>query len=193
MPYPIPTPEYIILLEALFGDNTGDILKLYPVGPFQKDTRPQLNDVLTDYLFLCSSRNLANQMSLTQPKLPLYKYWFNHVISFYDSWGPNYEFCWFDYVCHASELPFVFDSAVLAGYNYTPEEQALALAMVGYWGNFAHTSDPNKGPFGTPNVLWPTYDNVNMRNLNLNLTIHEESAVRSDFCDYWDSVGYFQP
>jgi para-nitrobenzyl esterase len=123
----------------------------------------------------------------------VYNYEFNHVGVDTDAWGPDYYFCWYDYVCHASELPFVFDSATVGGYYYTADEQVLSDEMVRYWGNFAHTSDPNKGPGGSPALQWPLYQLDTMTTLNLNLTLGYISALRQPYCDYWDSVGYFQP
>ena len=86
----------------------------------------------------------------------------------------------------------MFSSVGLGGYNFTAEEQVLTDEMVKYWGNFAHTGNPNQGPGGQPNVQWPLYDAVNMPNLNLDLKIQQIGEIRTDYCDYWDSVGYFQ-
>ena len=44
---------------------------------------------------------------------------------------------------HGVELPFVFHSASLGGFNYTPEELQLSDNMVHYWTNFTHYGDPN--------------------------------------------------
>ena len=44
---------------------------------------------------------------------------------------------------HGVELPFVFHTATLAGFNYTQAEMELANNMVLYWTNFAHYGDPN--------------------------------------------------
>ena len=192
-PLPVPSVEYYAILAALFGENAPAVEKLYPVSPLAKDTRPQLNNVITDYLFICPGRYLVQSALRTHPEINIYNYEFNHVGVDYNAWGPDYSFCWFDYVCHASELPFVFDSATVGGYTFTPDEQVLSEEMVRYWGNFAHTNDPNKGPGGSPSLVWPLYQLDSMTTLNLNLTLGYISALRQPYCDYWDSVGYFQP
>jgi carboxylesterase type B len=182
-PLPVPSVEYYAILVALFGDNAPAVEKLYPVSPFDKDTRPQLNNVITDYLFICPGRWLVQNARRNVPNLPIYHYEFNHVISFYESWGANYSFCWFDYVCHASELPFVFDSATIGGFTYEPEEQALALDLVSYWGNFANTGNPNIGP-AKVDFTWPMYDNDALLSMNLNLTLGTITDLRGEYCDY---------
>jgi hypothetical protein len=55
-PLPVPSVEYYAILTALFGANAPAVEKLYPVSPLAKDTRPQLNNVITDYLFICPGR-----------------------------------------------------------------------------------------------------------------------------------------
>ena len=191
-PLPIPSVEYYAILEGLFGSNAPAVEKLYPVSPLEKDTRPQLNNVITDYLFICPGRWLVENALKNDPQLPIYHYEFNHVLSYYEAWGDDYSFCWFDYVCHAAELPMVFDSATVGGYTPTPEENVLSENMVAYWGNFAHTGNPNQGP-GKPDFDWPLYNNNSMITMNLNLTLGTITNLRGEYCDYWDSVGYFQP
>ena len=62
------------------------------------------------------------------------------------------------------ELPFVFHTAELGGFNYTKDELLLADAMVTYWTNFAHYGNPNgqflkAGGWTKPRSLvdWPPY------------------------------------
>jgi len=55
--------------------------------------------------------------------------------------------CISPFLGHAVELPFVFHTATLAGFNYTQDELTLANTMVQYWTNFAHYGNPN-GPSG---------------------------------------------
>ena len=191
-PLPVPSVEYYVILEALFGENAPAVEKLYPVNPLEKDTRPQLNNVITDYLFICPGRYLVANARANDPHLPIFHYEYNHVLSYYEAWGDDYSFCWYDYVCHAAELPMVFDSAAIGGFSPTSEEDTLSMEMVHYWGNFAHSGNPNHGP-GKPGFEWPLYDNDSKTTMNLNLTLGTIPDLRGEYCDYWDSVGYFQP
>ena len=54
-----------------------------------------------------------------------------------------YDICSVLFLGHGVELPFVFHTAPLGGYNYTHDELILANTMVQYWTNFAHYGDPN--------------------------------------------------
>ena len=49
---------------------------------------------------------------------------------------------------HGGELVYVFHTAILAGYKYTPDEIVLSDTMIHYWTNFARYGNPN-GDFGS--------------------------------------------
>ena len=87
----------------------------------------------------------------------------------------------------------MFGSPQIAGFTPTQDENHLSNEMVKFWGNFAHSGDPNKGPGMDHALDWPRYDLQNQLTMNLNLTLGLIPDLRSDYCDYWDSVGYFQP
>ncbi|KAF0972245.1 hypothetical protein FDP41_009449 [Naegleria fowleri] len=77
------------------------------------DKRPELSIMGTDYIFLCSLRNVLSQITTQKnPELPVYNYIFNHVLTF-DAWGPN------------------------------PEEDILSISMVNYFTNFVKYGNPN--------------------------------------------------
>mmetsp|Transcript_6568 Transcript_6568/g.18571 ORF Transcript_6568/g.18571 Transcript_6568/m.18571 type:complete len:563 (+) Transcript_6568:113-1801(+) len=200
-PFPVPTPEYNLILKALFPGYADQVAEMYPVPKFALDTRVQINNLITDYLFTCPIRYLARNVRTIAPEVPLYKYQFNHCMSFYEGgWGPHYEYCYCsdemipNVVCHGGELAFVFDTAALDGYVYQPGEDNLAHQMVSYWGNFAHTGDPNNGPASTE-INWPLYDPTDMVNLDLNITIRTIDHIRQEYCDFWDTITplYMQP
>ena len=41
------------------------------------------------------------------------------------------------------ELPYVFHTATLGGFHYTPDELVLSDTLINYWTNFAHYGNPN--------------------------------------------------
>jgi carboxylesterase type B len=82
------TPMYAPLVEARYPvDNSTS-----PV-----DSRPQINDVKSDFIYVCPNRRFAALASFHMPG-QVYTYWFNHSYEEYDSWGPYSPYCWG--VCH---------------------------------------------------------------------------------------------
>ena len=138
--------EIKVLLDFIFQerDLPRDLMEMYPLPENTTDLRPWVSWITSDFVMKCPGRNASSIFS--EAGLPAYRYLFNHVWSIPSAWGPNYPFCG-DAVCHGAELPFVFDSASVSGYNFTAAERALSRAMAYYWGNFAKTGVP-----GGPNL-----------------------------------------
>ena len=44
---------------------------------------------------------------------------------------------------HGVELPYVFHTATLGGFHYTPHELVLSDTLINYWTNFARYGNPN--------------------------------------------------
>ena len=44
---------------------------------------------------------------------------------------------------HGVELPYVFHTAPLDGFHYTPDELVLSDTLINYWTNFARYGNPN--------------------------------------------------
>ena len=59
--------------------------------------------------------------------------------------------------------------------------------MIDYWSNFAKNGNPN-GPT-VPN--WPKYDDTDQVNL-LNTNAQVQSGLFSEYCRFWDKIGYFR-
>ncbi|EFA77234.1 putative cholinesterase [Heterostelium album PN500] len=179
--------EYEIGMDGLFLnlDDAKQVIAQYP--PISGDNRPVLSVIGTDYIFVCPNRNMTRYLSRSET---IYTYQFQHVLSF-DAWGPLYPNC-VGHVCHGSELPFVFNSASLGGYTFTPDEQTLAYAMNNYWMNFVVNGNPNIGlPVPTQ---WPTFNETGDQTLIFQApTPYVESGLLSQKCDFWDSMGYDNP
>jgi len=181
--------EYIGAIFALFQDEAGEVLELYPPFPIDGDKRTLMGVVGTDYIFTAPTRNVTQNFVKHSEKLSqdIYLYQFDHVLSF-DAWGPNYTFC-NGHVCHGAELPFVFHTAELAGYKFTPEEELLSQSMVFYWTNFARTGNPNVGQNQVP-VEWTSFSIDSLDNLEFSTPISLNYQLRKKYCDFFDSIGY---
>lgn len=150
---PLSKVVYKATVEGIFGISNGKkILEKYPydVVPDSEDGREALNVLATDLLFFCPLRNITTGYQQVNGKQanPTYIYRFKHVLSF-DCWGANYTFC-VGYVCHGSELPFVFNvftDGVSVDYEPTSKEVQLTTDLSTAWSNFISSGNPN---IGTP-------------------------------------------
>jgi len=138
----LPPDEFDIANVAIMGVGRAAkaISKYSPSG--LTDTRPLMSQEATDFVFGCANRWAALRMvNVTQRKSPMYLYQWNKALSDGAVWGPSYPFCR-GYACHASELPFVFQSA---DQYMNADEKALGAQVVQYWTSFAKsaTADPN--------------------------------------------------
>ena len=173
--------EYKTIILATYPSHSVQMYDKYPAPEGATDLRDTLTQLFTDYLFTCPNRNNSYNL-LKFGETLVYRYIFDHAMVYSESWA-SLTFCR-GHVCHAAELPFVYDNLL----NHTVEEGQLALRMLSYWTNFAHTADPNSGP--NPNVPgWPTNDRKLLKYFQ---TPADEVALdyRKDYCDFWDYIGY---
>jgi acetylcholinesterase/cholinesterase len=190
----IPNAEYEVIIRDIFGSNAKGVLQNYPpVIGAGNGTLTQMSHLATQYLFICPTINMSQTMiQALGANTDFYLYRYDHVMSFYEAWGPNYTFC-YDAVCHGAELPFVFHSAdkIVPPFNYTAEELILTAQMSNYWGNFANTGNPNTGP-NPVGVQWPQYNSAGgFQNIILETPqISTESLEYNSICQFWNTVGY---
>ena len=140
------------------------------------DGRTPLSQAVTDLWFRCASERFV--AAATANGAVSYVYRFNHLYSnasIFPTFGLP-QIC-ASVVCHASELPFVFNELPSFA-SFTPDEEALALRMGEYWTNFA------KGV--APSSAWPPWSPSTRSTLVLNLTETVEST--SGLCGFWDSL-----
>jgi carboxylesterase type B len=184
--------DFGLIVDAVFKFKAPGVHKLYPGLPDGADNRPQLSKLATDYIMACSER--AALRGFSGQGQGAWQYQFDHVFSYSKAaWGPNYAFC-DDAVCHGEELSSVFGTASLLGATMgktivpTAGENTLAHQMIGYWGNFATTGDPNRGPVsGLPN--WPQYSKANDQTLIFDVPmLRVEPNFKKDQCDFFDTV-----
>jgi carboxylesterase type B len=140
-----------------FGDGS-EVQAQYPVPtPPPADLRPLAANLTTDGIFRCATRNATLSLaSLPGRKSGLWAYEYSHVLSFGPAlWNTTSPYCW-DAVCHGEDLPLWWHpDDPQFGTLYTPDEEALSRAMMGYLGNFARTGDPGDGGSGGAGVVWP--------------------------------------
>lgn len=218
---PMSEPAYKAVLAATFGrDIYPEVIEMYPYDIVEGSTdgRQAANVLATDLLFYCPLRNATRGYQTvfgntsSAPVEPSYIYRFEHVLSF-DCWEPDTTYC-IGYVCHASELPFVFEvftDGKDLDYDITPAEEKLAYEVSSMWANFAKNGNPN---IGAPTPFFPNYleskgtsrisgafflphihqfvhgtaDEVLFMD-EPGLTV--QSGFRNEFCDMWDRLGYF--
>lgn len=156
-----------------------------------------MSDLVTGFLFLCASR-----ASLFPMKSDTWYYVFNETWSFYELWGfPPCN----DEVCHAAELPYVFNMGDLTVYDYTPQEKVMAERMGFYWTNFAKYGNPN-GPETSGDarlgqitdgslvdaVYWPKFKESAEGNYSALQITAEGDVMMTDpykeLCDFMDEV-----
>ncbi|HEY4119133.1 MAG TPA: carboxylesterase family protein [Byssovorax sp.] len=166
--------DYWAAIDVLFGDLADDVIHEYDC--FDKglpyDTAVAVG---TDFMFTCTARRTLR--AALQGGTPVaYRYYDSHGYTL-SPLSPLGAF-------HASELPFVFRTFDVFGYQPTSGDTALSLAMSGYWGRFAQASDPN----GALAFAWPTYDPQADVALQLDDAISTTSDIESAHCDFWDSL-----
>ncbi|XP_078584674.1 cAMP-regulated D2 protein-like [Branchiostoma floridae x Branchiostoma japonicum] len=156
-----------------------------------KDYRPILSVMATDWMFTCPTRHVIR--SAASAGNDVWLYLFDHVFSFKHLWD-HHDYC-YGHVCHAEDLPFVFQTTKLIDVNMTADEQVLADSIAYHYGNFAHTGDPNKpSPYASnikpPGLLWPAYNRENNYTC-LNITTPRNVLLenyRGEKCDFFDKL-----
>jgi len=193
---PLSEAAYNAVILATFGaKNYPQVIRKYPfsVVPGSTDGRDALNVIGTDLLFYCPLRNVTRgyQSKLGTKAIPTYIYKFDHVMSF-DCWGPDYQFC-VGYVCHGSELPFVFNvftDGVSVSYEPNADELQLTEDLSNLWTNFITHHNPNVDltiPVTFPNYVGLPDEIYRMEEPGTEVVNHQRDA----FCDMWDRMGFF--
>lgn len=192
--------SYKSTVDLVFGKKAGkQVLDKYPMQcstcpPDNEDGRAPFNELATDLLFYCPLRNSTrgSQAALGAQAPPTYLYRFKHILSF-DCWGPDYAFCK-GICCHGSELPFVFNVFSDGNIEYAPttDEKKLAQDVGGAWTNFITKHVPS-----SPSVpqTYVTYSAAADELVVLDEPLYpapgsDASAVRTEWCNMWDQLGY---
>lgn len=168
--------QYEAAVTAALPTISDLVLAEYPASDFPTP-RDAYVAVTSDLKFICTARRTARAAAGSQSE-PVYRYHFTHVL---DNVGPLGKKSG---AFHGLELLFVFDHLGVANYHPSAGEKDLAAAMGGYWSRFGATGDPNGGGA----VVWPVYDVAKDSYLQLDTAISAGEGVRTEKCDFWDSV-----
>jgi para-nitrobenzyl esterase len=175
------TPEqFVAALDTEFGPDASAVMAQYPLAdyPSPKDALARLTG---DAEYLCEAARVANLIERTGT--PVYLFSFEYEI---DAIVP-------DRVVHGMEGNFVFKNnfgpPLIGSYTLTPDDEALAIAIGGYWTRFAASGNPNTDD---PTVVhWPAFKHPTGRGrgsdkyLILAGSISEAQRLREAACDFW--------
>ncbi|HUQ82575.1 MAG TPA: carboxylesterase family protein [Gemmatimonadaceae bacterium] len=171
---------YHALLGASgFGDNTGALMRAYPVRDSTEILRA-VQRIVGDMGFGAPSRSLARLVARAGGRA--YLYHFTRV-------GEG-EVARTLGATHASEIGFVFGRAPSAGSRSgtTPYDVRLADAMSDYWVAFATSADPNGTPAAGRWPRWPAYDQRTDAYLELGAEIAPKRGLRKTEYDVLDAL-----
>jgi acetylcholinesterase/cholinesterase len=184
---------YETFVASIFSTNASKVLQAYPPAGLASGT--QAFRVLTDYLFVCPVRYLASLIQ-KQAGAVSYVYEFVHGPRT-DPLSPNPPCNHEQMACHSAELPFVFNTETFYNASFTQEEQALSIAMNGYWSSFANGKMTQEGGLvsgvesSSSEPQWPTWDSKTKPYLSLDVPQRSVSAgFRDSVCNFWDAFGY---
>ena len=91
-------------------------------------------------------------------------------------------------ICHADELPYVFNTAGQLGQaSFHPQQETLAQAIGGYWTSFANSRNPGS--------TWPLFkpDNTYRLLSTGSSTANDPVNASANCSTLWDHVGYEEP
>lgn len=166
--------SYWALIESMFPNDAAEIITRYDCFTYASP-RLAASAVGTDFMFTCPARRIA-RAALQGGAPSVHRYHHRQVYSN----SPLTALRAF----HASELPFVFRTFEVMGYQPTAGDSAVSKAMAGYWAGFAATGVPAAPGL----VTWPAYDPTNEAVVVFDDGVDTDTQVASDDCDFWDGI-----
>jgi len=138
--------------------------------------------VITDYVFACANRHLAENAPRST-----YAYNFSQLPQEgCNLWGYLAPLC-SENVCHATELPYVFNTpeAIHPNCSFRDSRRDLADAIQTYWTSFAKSQSPSGK---TP---WPPLQSAKTYMIlkGTPQTAADPWATAAN-CAFWDKIGY---
>jgi para-nitrobenzyl esterase len=166
--------EFTQVINLNFGPLAPDVLAAYAVTDYASP-QDALVAVYSDMRFNCPNRILAVSIAKTQTE-PVYRYFFSRRAPTPQGEKPAQ---------HAIELLYVFHTLTdIPLYNPAQADLDLSDAMMGYWGRFGATGDPN----GAGAIVWPKYDPAKDTYVRFDSPIASGEGVRTAQCDAWEQI-----
>ena len=165
--------SYLAFEEVQYPGHGAEVVAKYPPSAYPGSYLEAAGAAFTDGSLLCPTRRIAR--AIVAAGAQAYRYRFAHPLA--NFLIPNLG------AFHASELLFVFGNP-LGGTRLTDDETPLSQTMMGYWGSFATTGDPN----GNGRTPWPAYEATHETEMILDLTQSTEDQYKREACDFWDGI-----
>uniref|UniRef100_UPI00398ECE45 bile salt-activated lipase-like n=1 Tax=Pristiophorus japonicus TaxID=55135 RepID=UPI00398ECE45 len=173
------------LIESIFPDKDkkaiDSVYEIYSQANGNLTTRKEIKqatiDFETDIIFLVSTQTTLNLHQKNAKNANTYSYVFSYAKK---NKGAD----------HADELPYVFGIPFETKRYYSRTDRKISEYMIGYWTNFAHTGNPNKGSSAVPD-LWQPYTISDAYYLEINNPLNKASVkqhLRKDFVKFWVDV-----
>lgn len=170
---------FTMLAETLVPGRAKDVVARYPLadhGSFHKAALAAIGDGG----FVCPTRRMARAFAAAGSDTYLYHFTYTPKGSLFGELG----------AFHSAELKYVFGNpSQLLPQRLSEEEEQLAGTVMGYFSRHAATGDPN----GAGALAWPKYRAAMDENLVLKPMPTTQSRLKSDLCDFWDSVSITTP
>jgi len=182
---------YKEFVQLIYTNYSEEVLAMYP--PNGRQSRSVFTLMTTDYTFTCPTRASARYFQENGAKTFLYQFLYpppNDPINGSDQCKGQ--------VCHGSELPFVFHSWSFINATANSDEINLSWSIIQYWNDIitnrnlggSSVSGSGNSKLAAPNPSWPAYNSTINASLDLNVPVSVITNYRSQYCDFWDSIGY---
>jgi para-nitrobenzyl esterase len=177
---PLQAEQYPDRLEYLTGspELARRVAEQYPLESYASPYEA-LTESFSDGFFNCMTRW---QSQALMRHVPVWSYQFDYVEApFFIPWADLKAY-------HSAELQYVLGRPMsFTRSDFKAKESQLADSIMGYWGQFARSGDPN----GTGPVTWPAYDSGD-KTLLFNLQNRVATGVHKKECRFWKELPYLR-
>lgn len=167
------------LAEALAPSHGKEIVARYPRAMYGSAMKAATTAV-GDAAFVCPTRKAARAITAAGGDAYLYHFTYAPPGTLFGELG----------AFHSAEIKYVFGvPSQLLPKPLTDEELILSKSIMGYFSRHAASGNPN----GEGALAWPKYRLDSEENIVLGATITTQSRLKTNLCDFWDSVAITRP